>query len=298
MNRFTRPFKEALLGLYRHIGMTFSSVFAVTITLLLMALFLVISLNVKQITDVVKSDVQIHVQIVNSYDAVDINNLYATISAIEGVNTVTFSNKDQELDKFIKSFGDAGSIFEYYRGPDNPLLNAYIVTIKDGYDISLISDEIGRLAGIDKVNYGGENTIKLINFMNAIKNGGLILTLILSVLAIFLITNTIKITIQSRVDEIMIMRIIGATSNFIRSPFLLEGIIIGIIGALIPIAVTVYGYQALYQVLNGVLITNLFMLRPVFPFVYQLAYLLLIVGITVGLVGSFISVTRFIRWKR
>lgn len=298
MNRFTRPFKEAFMGLYRHVGMTFSSVFAVTITLLLMALFLVISLNVKQITDIVKSDVQIHVQIMNTLDEAGIATLNTNISTIDGVNTVLFSDKDAELDKFIKSFGTEGSIFEYYRGADNPLLNAYIVTIKEGYDISFISDTIATLYGVDKVNYGGENTIRLIEFMNTIRDGGLILTLVLSVLAIFLITNTIKITIQARIDEIQIMRIIGATSNFIRSPFLLEGVIIGILGALVPIAVTVYGYQALYQVLNGVLITNLFMLRPVFPFVYQLAYLLLIVGITVGLVGSFISVTRFIRWKR
>lgn len=298
MYRITRHFKEAFFGLIRHGGMTFSSVLAVTITLTLMSFFLMISLNVRQITTSVQGEVQIHVSIDNAFDQASIEGLGDQIGILEGVSKLTFSDKNHELDKFIIAYGEEGAIFEMYRGANNPLKNAYIVSIAEGYDIKVIADQIATFVGVDKVNYGGENTIKLISFMNGIRDVGLILVLILSSLAIFLIANTIKITIQSRVDEINILKTLGATNAFIRAPMVLEGLAIGFLGALAPIAMTITGYAWLYKSLGGFLVSELFVLRPVYPFVLQISTLLIILGVAVGLVGSFISVTRYLHVKR
>jgi cell division transport system permease protein len=298
MFRLTRHIKEAFYGLIRHGGMTFSSVLAVTITLTLMSFFLMISMNVRQITETVQGEVQIHVSISNLFDTESIEGLGDQIEILDGVNQVTFSDKDNELDKFIKSYGAEGSIFEMYRGEKNPLKNAYIVEVKEGYDIKLITEQIRVFVGVDKADYGGENTIKLIRFMNGIRDVGLILVIILSSLAIFLIANTIKITIQARLDEISILRTLGATNSFIRAPMVLEGLTIGFMGSLFPIVLTIYGYEWLYKLLGGFMVSELFVLRPVYPFVLQISYLLAILGVVVGLIGSFISVTRYLHMKR
>ena len=152
--------------------------------------------------------------------------------------------------------------------------------------------------GIYEVNYGGQSTISIVSAMALIRKVGGVLVLGLSLLAIFLIQNTIKLTITARAREIAIMRNVGATNGFIRSPFLIEGIIIGILGALVPIGLTIWAYYALYQYTGGVLISNMFHLVQPYPFVIYVSAVLLVIGVLVGLIGSYISVTRYLRWKR
>ncbi len=298
MNRIIRPFKEGFIGIVRHLAMSISSIMAVMVTLFLVALFLILTVNLQQITDSVQSKVQIHVQILNEVDLAGIGELKRQILEIDGVVNVEFSDKDDELDHFIESYGEEGKIFEMYRGEKNPLRNAFIIEVSQGNLIEQVSNNVESLNGIESVNYGGLNALKLIEILNSVRDSGLILVSVLGLLAIFLITNTIKMSIHSRMNEIQIMRTIGATNGFIRSPFLVEGLLIGLIGSIIPILITILGYNYIYNSLNGVLLTNIFILRPAFPFVYQLSYLLTLLGISVGLLGSFISVSRYLRTVR
>jgi cell division transport system permease protein len=298
MNRIIRPIKEGFIGLIRHLAMSVSSIMAVIVTLLFVSLFLILTVNLQQITDSVQAKVQIHVQIENEVDLTGIAELKRTILELPGVVAVDYSNKDEELNHFIESYGEEGKIFEMYRGDKNPLRNAFIIEVSEGNLIDQVSTKIEGMVGIESVNYGGLNALKLIEILNSVRDSGLILVLVLGILAIFLITNTIKMSIHSRMYEIQIMRTIGATNGFIRAPFMVEGVLIGFIGSLIPIGISAFGYNYLYQSLNGVLLTNIFVLRPVFPFVLQLSYLLALLGISVGLVGSFISVSRYLRTVR
>jgi cell division transport system permease protein len=298
MNRIIRPIKEGFIGLIRHLAMSVSSIMAVIVTLLFVSLFLILTVNLQQITDSVQAKVQIHVQIKNEVDLTGIAELKRTILELPGVVAVDYSNKDEELNHFIESYGEEGKIFEMYRGDKNPLRNAFIIEVSEGNLIDQVSTKIEGMVGIESVNYGGLNALKLIEILNSVRDSGLILVLVLGILAIFLITNTIKMSIHSRMYEIQIMRTIGATNGFIRAPFMVEGVLIGFIGSLIPIGISAFGYNYLYQSLNGVLLTNIFVLRPVFPFVLQLSYLLALLGISVGLVGSFISVSRYLRTVR
>ena len=298
MNRIIRPFKEGFIGLVRHMAMSISSIMAVMVTLFLVSLFLLLTVNLQQITTSVQSKVQIHVQILNEVSLDQIGELKREILEISGVVQVGFSDKDKELDRFIASYGEEGKIFEMYRGEKNPLRNAFIIDVSEGELIDQVSTKIRLLDGIESVNYGGLNALKLIEILNSIRDSGLILVSVLGLLAIFLITNTIKMSIHSRMSEIQIMRTIGATNGFIRSPFLIEGILIGILGSILPIIITIFGYQYIYQSLNGVLLSSIFILRPVFPFVFELSYLIALLGISVGLLGSFISVSRYLRTVR
>ena len=298
MNRIIRPIKEGFIGLVRHLAMSVSSIMAVIVTLLLVSLFLILTVNLQQITDSVQAKVQIHVQIENEVDLTGIADLKREILELPGVVAVDYSDKDEELNHFIESYGEEGKIFEMYRGDKNPLRNAFIIEVSEGNVIDQVSTKIENMSGIESVNYGGLNALKLIEILNSVRDSGLILVLVLGVLAVFLITNTIKMSIHSRMYEIQIMRTIGATNGFIRAPFMVEGVLIGFIGSLIPIGISIFGYKYLYESLNGVLLTNIFELRPVFPFVFQLSYLLIMLGISVGLVGSFISVSRYLRTVR
>lgn len=298
MNRIIRPIKEGLIGLVRHLAMSISSIMAVMVTLFLVSLFLVLNVNLQQISDSVQAKVQIHVQINNEVDLTGIGDLKRSILEISGVVAVEYSDKDDELSHFIESYGEEGKIFEMYRGEKNPLKNAFIIEVTDGNQIENVSNRIKVLPGIESVNYGGLNALKLIDILNSIKDSGLILVLVLGILAIFLITNTIKMSIHSRMNEIQIMRTIGATNGFIRAPFLVEGILIGFFGAIIPIIISIVGYKYLFDSMNGVLLSSIFVLKPVFPFVYQLSYLLILLGVLVGLLGSFISVSRYLRTVR
>jgi cell division transport system permease protein len=298
MNRIIRPFKEGFVGLIRHLAMSFSSIMAVMITLTIVSLFVMLTVNIQEITKSIEAKVQIHVQIKNDVELPGIGELERSIRAMDGVVEVVFSDKDKELNQFIDAYGEEGKIFEMYRGEKNPLRNAFIIEVEDANTIDSISKRVERLDGIESVNYGGVNAIKLVDILNSVRDSGFILVGFLGFLALFLIANTIKMSIHSRIHEISIMRTIGATNGFIRAPFVIEGILIGFLGAIAPVLISIFGYQYLYNAMGGILLSNLFILRPVFPFVYYLSYLLVLLGISVGLFGSYISVTRYLRVYR
>lgn len=298
MNRIIRPFKEGFVGLIRHLAMSFSSIMAVMITLTIVSLFVMLTVNIQEITKSIEAKVQIHVQIKNDVELPGIGELERSIRAMDGVVEVVFSDKDKELNQFIDAYGEEGKIFEMYRGEKNPLRNAFIIEVEDANTIDSISKRVERLDGIESVNYGGVNAIKLVDILNSVRDSGFILVGFLGFLALFLIANTIKMSIHSRMHEISIMRTIGATNGFIRAPFVIEGVLIGFIGAIAPVLISIFGYQYLYNAMGGILLSNLFILRPVFPFVYYLSYLLVLLGISVGLFGSYISVTRYLRVYR
>ena len=295
-----RPIREGIRGVGRHWAMSLSSAIAVTVTLMIISLFLVLSYHLEQFTRSVESSVEISVMV--SYDAESTSSLKQikkAIAAIDGVERVTYSSKDDELKYYINSFEDerTRAVFEPFKA-DNPMHDAYYVETKNGANREDIAKKIGQINGVDSVNYGGQSTLNMVDAMSSIRRFGGILVAALTLLAIFLIQNTIKLTIYARKDEITIMKHVGATNGFIRAPFLWEGIITGILGAIIPIGLTIWGYIVIFEKTSGVLISNMFRLEKAFPFLYYISGILLLVGILVGLFGSWLSVTKYLRDKR
>lgn len=300
LSNFFRHIKEGFFGVGRHGAMSFSSASAVTITLMIVSIFYIFSMNVREFTQGIEQSVQISVMIKYDYeDQAVMDQIGVKIAEIEGVNNVEFRTKDQEFQDYIDSFEDEyqKQLIEPYR-EDNPMHNAYYVSVESGEYLSSVASQISSIDGVESINYGGESAIVIVNTLKNIRIGGAILSIALSVLAIFLIYNTIKLTINARSNEISIMRNVGAKNGFIRAPFLVEGIIIGMLGAVIPILLSIYGYIYLYNVSGGKIITNLFKLIPPHPFVLKVSLILLAVGMAVGFLGSFFSVSKYLRWKR
>ena len=187
---------------------------------------------------------------------------------------------------------------EIYEGDDNPMLDAYYVTVNSGAQLEEITAEIRQIPGIYKASYGEQSTVSLMEAMFNVRRFGLYFVIAMGLLAVFLISNTIKLTIAARQDEITIMRNVGATNHFIRAPFLWEGVFTGLIGALAPIGLSIWGYMAAYRQTGGILFSNMFKLSPPDPYVYYLAGVLAVLGVVVGFVGSWLSVSKYLRWKR
>ena len=296
----SRSVKEGFRGIGRHWGMSISSALAVMITLIIISLFLMVSYNITLFTKSIESSVEISATVSYDYESQEAENkIRIAIEKIDGVASVTYSDKEAEFDYYLDSFDDektkeAMEPFREY----NSMHDAFYIEAEDGDMIQDIAAEIEKIEGIDKVNYGGQSTLSVVSAMSAVRQVGAALVAGLSLLAIFLIANTIKLTISARQDEIFIMRNVGATDGFIRAPFVVEGILTGILGSIIPIGLTIFGYMLVYEKTGGVFISNMFRLAAPSPFIYYLSGILLGIGVMVGLIGSWVSVTKYLRWNR
>ncbi len=295
--RFFRHIKEGFIGVRRHFGMAFSSATAVTITLTMIGVFAVLVSNVAFLTQEIEQSISLVALI--DYDVTDqtqLNSMQKQIENMDGVLSVEYRTKDQEFDYYNEQYPDMVEFSELYR-EDNPFHDVYIVSLTEGSNMSTIKTNIGKINGISSVEDGGTNTYRLINILQETRLAGAIFVLALVLLAIYLIYNTIKVTIATRKDEIIIMRNVGAKNGYIRAPFLVEGIIIGVIGSIIPIGLIIYGYYRLYNLSGGVL-AGVLSLIPVFPYILYLSLALLLIGIVVGFIGSYISVCKYLRLTR
>lgn len=300
ISRIFRPIRDGFKGVGRHASMSIQSASAVTLALIIISLFLMFSMTVQNFTKGIEESVSISVLVDYSKEsAEDEDAISLAIKNISGVSTVTYSSKDEEFQYYLESFDDEKTrkAFEPFKD-SNPMHDAFYVETTSGSNIEAIAEEISNIEGVYKVNYGGDSAVSLISALRTIRNGGWIIALALSLLAIFQIQNTIKLTIMARADEIAIMRNVGAKNSFVRSPFMVEGLIIGALGSIIPIAITYFGYIKLYEMTGGHLISNMFSLIAPDPFIYRICGALLIIGMLVGLLGSFLSVTKYLRWKR
>lgn len=271
--------------------MTFASASAVTVTLLLVGVFIVIMMNLNQLADNIENDVEIKVVADPAADKASVKELEEQIGSMDGVLEVVYSTRDQELNKMIHSFGDELSLYKQ----SNPLGDALYVKAKEPQQTAAIAKKIDTYDYTYEVVYGEGKVEKLFNVLNTGRNIGLVLILALLFTAMFLISNTIRITIVARRREIEIMKLVGATNNFVRIPFVLEGIWLGVLGAIIPMVVISVAYYRLYMYLEPKLQGELFQLLNVTPFIFQLNGLILFMGVFIGVWGSFMSVRKFLK---
>lgn len=291
-----KHFKTALQNIWRNGVMSFSSIFAVTITLVLIGVIGVLALNIQDMSLNIEEGVRIYVKLDRDIDSTAEQAVGEKIKVLKNVKTVTFFTKDQELDKLIEKQGEDGAqLFESYR-EDNPLGAAYEVEAKDASKLASISKKIKDIPGVNTVNYGGESTQDMVKTLQTIQTGGTIFIIGLAIVALFMIANTIKITITARQTEISIMRMVGASNWYIRIPFMLEGMLIGLLGAIIPIIVLVYGYGMIYDYAGGMLMSAMLALKEPMPFIRDFSLVLAALGAGVGLIGSFVSIRRFLKF--
>lgn len=286
--------KTAVVGLFRHMAMTLSSVSAVMVTLLLIAVFMMLAGNINQFAASVEGSLKIHVSVDKIATDSEIKSLEKEIKAMSGVEHVTFSSSEEELTALISENGD---VFERYKD-NNPMPNVFIVEVEQASLIPQLSESLNALDGVEKAQFGGETISNMVNVFDIIRKGGSLFVGALCLLAVFLISNTIKMTIYTRTTEISIMRSVGAMNGYIKTPFMFEGMFIGMLGALVPIVITWVGYSLLYHAMDGQFLTSMFVMQKPFPYVLWVSLVLLGSGALVGFVGSFFAVTRYLRWRR
>ncbi|HDR4421458.1 permease-like cell division protein FtsX [Bacillus mobilis] len=290
----SRHLREGVKNLSRNGWMTFASVSAVTVTLLLVGVFLTAIMNMNHFATKVEQDVEIRVHIDPAAKEADQKKLEDDMSKIAKVDSIKYSSKEEELKRLIKSLGDSGKTFELFE-QDNPLKNVFVVKAKEPTDTATIAKKIEKMQFVSNVQYGKGQVEKLFDTVKTGRNIGIALIAGLLFTAMFLISNTIKITIYARSTEIEIMKLVGATNWFIRWPFLLEGLFLGVLGSIIPIGLILVTYNSLQSVFNEKLGGTIFELLPYSPFVFQLAGLLVLIGALIGMWGSVMSIRRFLK---
>jgi len=290
-NTVKRHFRESLKSLGRNSWMTIASVSAVTVTLILVGVFSLIMMNLNKVASDLENDVEIKVLIDETADQAAEKALLAKIKKLPDVAEMNYSTKEEELTKLVKDFGDDFKLFEQ----SNPLRNVIYVKASDPQQTAKVAKTIDKYDYTYDVKYGEGKVEKLFNFLNISRNVGVVLILGLLFTAIFLISNTIRITIIARRDEIEIMKLVGATNAFVRIPFVLEGMWLGVLGSIIPIAVIATLYHNVYRIIAPRLQGELVQLLDFSPLVYQVSGLLLLIGVLIGIWGSFMSVRKFLK---
>ena len=262
-----------------------------------MGVLVVIAGNISDFTDNIESDFQIQATISpGCSEDKEIAELQAQIEQLDHVESCTFSSKEDELQELI---AENGEMFRYYEGEDrNPLYDVFRIELDDNRQIDAVSEALNQMDGIVEATYGGDEITVMVSVFEALRSGGAVFVVFLAILALLFIQNTIRMTIQARNTEIAIMRSVGASNWYIRGPFILEGMYIGVLGSIIPIVLISCGYYALYQAFDGVLLSSMFVMKPMWPFIFGVCLILLLGGILVGMAGSFLAVGKYLRWKR
>ncbi|WP_017726278.1 permease-like cell division protein FtsX [Halalkalibacterium ligniniphilum] len=290
----TRHLREGAKNLGRNGWMTFASISAVAVMLFVVGVFLLLILNMNQIASSIEDDVEMRVYIELTATEEQQEALEAEIRAIPHVESVTFLSRAEGLEQLIDSLDEQGAVFEPLRD-ENPLNDSFIVRAETPQITAQIAAQIENLTYVERVNYGQEVVERLFTVTEFVRTVGVVLVIGMMFTAMFLIANTIKLTIVARKREIQIMKLVGATNGFIRWPFFVEGMLLGVIGSLVPIALIGFGYSYLYNNFAARVELFMFSLVPVSPYLWQVAGVLVGMGAFIGIWGSMMSVRKFLK---
>lgn len=292
---FGRNIRDSIKGVIRNFSLSLASISCITITLFVVSIAIILSYNVNSFASNIEKDVTIVVFMETDITDVEKDDVLENIKKIEGIDTYTYQSKMDITNEMMESSEVFKSILSNYTEEENPLQPTYQVKVKDINQISKIAKKIEKIEKVSTVKYGEGMVEKLVSIFDIVKKVSIIMVFALIIVTAFLISNTIKITIFSRKREIEIMRLVGASNLNIKVPFILEGLFLGILGALLPIIGTTYGYTALYKNFDGKFLASFISLVKPTPFIYQLSGILVVIGILVGMFGSYRAVKKHLK---
>lgn len=290
---FFRSIRDALKSVVRNFSLSFASIMCTTITLILVAVAVVAAANVNNATRLIEDELTIVTYLKKDVTEEQIENIKSEISSYKNIEEVTFKSKDEwklEMSEYDDSFK---TVLNYL--DENPLMDSFVLKVNDVKKLSETSEYIKAINGVDTVKYGEGMVEQVISVFDIVQKIVVVVVIALVVVTSFLISNTIKLTIFSRRNEIEIMRLVGASNITIKLPFLFEGFIIGLIGSIIPVCITIYGYVILYSRLHGKLFSNMIMLIKPYPFVFGVSLIVVAIGALVGMYGSIKAVRKYLK---
>lgn len=286
---------ESFKGVFRNFSLSLASISCITITLILVGFSILLSYNVNNFTREIEQDLTIVVFLDRKITETDIEVLNTRISTLENVKSVKFHSKESVKKEMQAESEVFNTIMSQYNEETNPLQDSFLVKVDDINKIGNTSDEIKKLEYVELVKYGEGSVEELVKIFDIVKKITYIAVVALILVTVFLISNTIKITIQSRRREIEIRRLVGASNSFIRRPFFFEGIILGFLGSIIPMVICGFGYSYLYDKLGGQLFTAIIPLIKPASITYIVLLALLGIGVIVGAFGSYRAVRKYLK---
>ena len=291
-----RYIRDAAKSVIRNFSLSLASISCIAITLVVVAFSLILSYNVENFTELIRKDVTMVIFLDKSTVKSDYARIEAAIRNTGNVEKLTFKSKQESAEETAKGNEVFQAIIETWTDETNPLLDSFQLKVKDIDNIKDTVEQIKRIEHVNTVSYGEEMVEQLITVFDVINKISIGAVIALVVVTAFLITNTIKLAIYARKREIEIMRLVGASNISIKVPFVIEGLFLGFLGSIIPVIITVYGYTSLYDFFGGKLFgSSLVRLIEPTPFVYLASLLLIIIGILVGMFGSWQAVKKYLK---
>ena len=290
-----RSIRDAFKSFIRNFSLSLASISCITITLIIISMALIASLNVQNFTKIIERDMTIVVFLDNDTTEEETQVIEEKIKKMNNVSEYTFLTKKQVKQRMQAESEVFNTVLENFDDEESPLKDTFQVKVKDINRIKYTAQKIEKLPNVAIVRYGEGMVDKMVRAFSSIEKITYTIVIALVIITIFLIINTIKLTISARKKEIGIMRLVGASNFTIKTPFIIEGMILGVFGSIVPIIITTYGYIAFYDHFNGYLYSELIKLIKPEPFIYQISLIVLGVGVLVGMIGSARAVRRFLK---
>lgn len=289
-----KSISNAFKSIVRNFSLSLASISCTAITLILVSIALLATYNVNSMAKNIEGSMTIIAFIDENATDEEIENVKNTIYSIENVDKdkTIFRSKDEIKNDLLndENIKETLSVFD-----ENPLLSTMVVNVKNVRKITSTANEIKSVDKVKYVKYGESIVNEVLNAFDFARYACIVAVIALVLVTIFLNENTIKITIFSRKNEIGIMRLVGTSNIVIKLPFIFEGFILGLIGAILPIVITIFGYSYFYDVLGGKIYTDLLTLVKPSDIVYISSFVLAIIGSLVGVFGSIKAVRRYLK---
>lgn len=284
---------DALKSLKRNKTITIATIATVMVTLLIFGVFILVGLNVGKTVEEIEGKTEVQVYLKEDITKEQMKTIEAEAKKKTGVKEVVYVDKDEAWEDFSKQFENYQDILKGYEGEKNPLSNSYLVKLESADYADKVETEMKELPGVDTIRNDKDTLKKIDSFATTVKWIGVILFIVLAAVSVFLIMNTIKLTVYSRRREVGIMKFVGATDWFIRWPFMIEGIIIGIIGGIISNLCLF----AIYKAVSNAIVSSMFMSASLVPasfVLYALIWPFILAGVLLGAFASYIALRRFL----
>lgn len=284
--------QEVFRSLRRNNWMTFASISTVAVSLFVLGVFLILVLNMNRMANTLESQVQISVYLQDGINKSDREDMEKDIEHMQGIERVVFVDRDTAKERLAERLGDQKYLLDAL-GDKNPLPDAFAVTVKQPDLVETAATAIEQMPGVESAKYGQDVVAHLFDITRLMRLFGVALMALLAGATIFIISNTIRLTVFARRKEIAIMKYVGATDWFIRWPFLLEGIVMGFVGGVFSAIVLRSFYAAMASKIYSTL--AFFPLMPQYPFMNYVSAAIIFSGMAVGAIGSTISLKRFLK---
>ena len=290
-----RSVRDAVKSVIRNFSLSLASISCITITLIIVAIAIIASYNVQNFTKQIEKDMTIVVFLDNEATEEDVKEVEKELKSIKNIEKYSFQSKPDIKEQMQEESEVFNTVLKNWSDEESPLKDTFQVKVKDIEEIKKTANKIERVDKVSVVRYGEGMVDKMVSAFSSVEKVtyGIVIALVL--VTVFLIVNTIKLTISARRREISIMRLVGASNFTIKTPFIIEGMILGLLGSIVPIIITTYGYLAFYKHFDGHLYSKLIELIQPEPFIYTVSLMVLGIGIIVGMVGSASAVKKYLK---